>query len=213
MNALVPFQYHGLHTTEAIFATGPFAAVRRFRMTRKGWGEFFGAEYPQKYMDNLKARHPELHNGIPLTVRGMTGQEYVTLTLDCIEAKDYAVWSDLPRARQYLLIFHELLEAAVQNRIKLPDKSIAEIAAIPPHTRGRLAAIKALAAREGVNPVTIWRRAKKVRDGVPPKRPFHPRDRGKFKAFRTLAGQELTGAEIARKLNVCRATIYRWRKK
>lgn len=137
MNALIPFAYNGLSTSEALFADGPFAAARRFRMTRKGWGEFFGAENAETYVGMLRQRHPELPEGRYITVIYLHGaKKYHTLTLDCIEAHAYAVWSELPFAKQYLLMFPDFLEAVASGRLKLPDKTIAEIAAMPPRIKG-----------------------------------------------------------------------------
>ncbi|OQB75109.1 MAG: Transposase [Deltaproteobacteria bacterium ADurb.Bin135] len=86
MNNLIPFKYQGLATTEAVISLGPLPLLKRFRMTRKGWGEFFGAKNPQAYMDILKHRFPDLPDGIPVTVtvneRGELGRKrkYIDLS-------------------------------------------------------------------------------------------------------------------------------------
>lgn len=212
MNALVPFAYHGLQTTEALFIQGPFAPARRFRMTRKGWGEFFGAQNPQTYIDILKFRHAELPDGVTFTVKATDGKEYSTFTLDCIEAHAYAVWSELPNAKQYLLIFPQFLEAVAAGRLQLPDRSIAEIAAIPARTRGRQEAMKALAAKEGKQWHSVYRRVKKVEAGILLKKAFRPRDRGKYQEAKALflgnPGQQKRA--FARSVGVSETTLYNW---
>ncbi len=117
--AMVPFDFKGLRSAELVWATDLIDGLKRFRLTLKGWGgEIFGAKHPQKYMDNLRARHPELPRGLPLTVRGKTGQVYEAYTLDPIEAFPYAVESDLPGAKNYLRKYHELILALRSGAIK-----------------------------------------------------------------------------------------------
>lgn len=117
---LVPFNFQAFRTGEAVWSLDKNELIKMFRVTGKGMGEFFGAKNPQNYFDILKHRYPYLPEGIPFTVKGMTGQKYITKTFDIWDVYQYAIKSDLPRAEEFLQKFPEFLHAFHNHTIKPP---------------------------------------------------------------------------------------------
>lgn len=117
MNSLIPFNYEGFRTNEAFFGAGIRDAIKRFRCTRRGIGEFFGAQNPHQYISNLAERHPELPAGVVLTVSTTDGKMYETLTYDIWGVYAFAVESDLPGAKTFLRKFPDFILALTSGQI------------------------------------------------------------------------------------------------
>jgi len=215
---LVPFNYLGFQTGEAIWNDNT-DQLRRLRFTRKGWGELFGAKNPQTYLDILKHRHPELPEGIPFTVKGMTGQEYITFTLDIYDGFQYAAHSDLPRARGFVKGFPDFLTAVLKGQVVPPPADLATLAYMDKWTHGKGKEIKRIAQDENVTESTIRRHIERVKKGEPInknlkgfKKPYvQIKYRSIYKeAIRLRKEEKWTGIEISKKLGIPEKTVYRW---
>lgn len=149
---LVPFNFQAFRTGEAVWCLDKNELIKMFRVTGKGMGEFFGAKNPQNYFDILKHRYPYLPEGIPFTVKGMTGQNYVTKTFDTWDVYQYAIKSDLPRAEQFLQEFPNFLQAFHNHTIKPPaigdiKPEVIAFSCVPHNKRGEYQ--KAVCAQYG----------------------------------------------------------------
>jgi hypothetical protein len=123
-NFLIPFDaqvgLRPMQTTEAIWNLSSTDALDRFRMTRRGWGEWIGAKRPQAYIDILKHRYPLLPEGTTFAVKAVDGKERTVFTLSVIEFFRYACKSDLPKAKHFVYHFPDFLLALQKGGIKPP---------------------------------------------------------------------------------------------
>lgn len=157
---LMPFNFQAFRTGEAVWNLDKNELIKMFRVTGKGMGEFFGAKNPQNYFDILKHRYPYLPEGIPFTVKGMTGQKYITKTFDIWDVYQYAIKSDLSRAEEFLQKFPEFLQAFQNHTIKPPaigdiKPEVIAFSCVPHNKRGEYQ--KAVCAQYGFSMTRFYK--------------------------------------------------------
>jgi transposase-like protein len=226
ISQLVPFQFKNFVFPETLNDLTVKEVIHRHRFTRKAIGVAWDAKFPQQYIDKLIERHPDIGEGMQVTVtcesftvKGVTGQEYFVKTHDTLEIYQMAIYSELPRAKEFLKVFPEFLCAVCSGLAKTLPPDIYQIAQIPDYTHGKGEVVGQIAQERGISIGSVYRMIRRIRTGEPLEKPHGKyiqfRYREKFKEAIQLKKENpnLRGHQIAQKIGVPRSVVYEWIKK
>ena len=226
ISQLVPFQFKNFIFPETLNDLTVKEVIHRHRFTRKAIGVAWDAKFPQQYIDKLIERHPDIGEGMqvtvtcePFTVKGVTGQEYFVKTHDAFDIYQMSICSDLPRAKEFLKVFPEFLCAVCSGLAKPLPPDIYQVAQLPDYSHDKRKFLEQIAQERGKSVATIRRMMDRIKKGEPLGRPqvryIQTRYREKFKEAIQLKKENpnLRGHQIAQKIGVSKSVIYEWIKK
>ncbi len=257
INQLAPFQFKNFVFTESFEALTLKDVGSHTRYTRKAIGDAWEAKHPQKYIDWLILKHPDIDEGIPFYINDTRESQltascdpksHVTVTCDpskshltarcdpnsvnsprstkslvkthdAFDIYKMAIYSELPRAREFLKAFPEFLCAVCHGLIQSPPPDIYQIAQIPNWTHGKVKLLEQIAQERGKSVASIRRMMDRVRKGEPLEKPrpkfiqFHLREKYEQAIEMKKENPSLRGYEIAQKIGACKASVYLWLKK
>ena len=214
------FFYQGMHIKEACWINGvPY-------FTRRAIGEFLEYHNPQKSIDKIIERNPQIDQfstTVSLTVvEGTREVIRETRVYNPIGLQLIIFESRQPKAKAFKIIVANLVWAYSQGRLAAPEKSalyneLKDIVFLKRWTKERRQAVEQLAEKLDISVDTIYRKAIKVENNEPlikprPKRcAIYRNKEAREKVLRIHKRfPHIKKEELALAANVHTATIYRW---
>lgn len=236
INQLLPFQFKDFVFPESFGHLAVKDLANHTRFTRKAVGQAWEAKFPQQYIDWLINRHPDIGEGIPFYINddpksqlavscdpnsanSPRSTKTLVKTHDAFDIYKMAIYSELPRAREFLKAFPEFLCAVCHGLIQPLPPDIYQIAQIPDYSHGKGKLLEQIAQERGKSVATIYRMINRVRKGEPLERPptryIQTRHREKFEQAIQMKKEnpDLRGHQIAQKIGVSRSIAYAWLRK
>lgn len=226
MNELIQFQYfqyQDVSLKEACWVD------RKPWFTEQAIGEWLEVKHPNRYVAKIVERNPHI---LPfrtfVSLTKVEGSREVTRELpvyDPIGLQLIVMESHQPKAIAYKIAVAHLVAAYMRGEVvpasvrRIPEPPTLEgLAIVAPYTRGKGKAIDALCLEYQRCRSTINKYIKNVREGKPikqvkePNKPFyiHKKHRSQYEQVLALRAEGVRVKDIAKRLNVPVATVYRW---
>ncbi|MCD6099672.1 MAG: hypothetical protein J7K33_03715 [Candidatus Marinimicrobia bacterium] len=209
---IVPFTFNKVKLKEACWIKDvPY-------FTRKAIGEWLGYEYPQKAIDKIIERNPYIRQfSVTVKLTVTDGKQYQTEVYNPIGLQLIVMESHQPKAIEYKIAVAKLVYAYMRGDLKFfkTAGNLADVLALPKGMRGRGRAVETIAQKLGICRATAYRHLSRLEAGLPIRMPRRKKRISKYEdryleARRFYFEENLTGKEIAERLNVPISTVYFW---